>query len=198
MDGWQIFDIERAEDAADEWIIPATFEGLDDDDLQVWVNLRVRTDDDWEQVELLTVEIGAQRVYIGKEWELRVPIPMDAMREIPFAQLIARAQLIAQGHPVEMQGEAWRVPHYATLRNEWPNGDVQAVVKAVADVYHRAVIYGHPAQQAVQEAFTVSRSTAGRMISKARELGMIHVSSVVGRPRRKGTSNDGEDSTRDR
>ena len=56
---------------------------------------------------------------------------------------------------------------------------------------------GKPPKEAVADAFKTSKATAGRMIAKARELGILNVSSVGGRPKAKGTGN-GEESTKRR
>lgn len=104
----------------------------------------------------------------------------------PYTSLLTQAWLHVSEEPGHLPSAGDL--DFSALREEWPDGNIVEVSKGVGAVHRNALAHGEPAQKAVQDTFNVSRSTAGRMIAKARELGFIHVKGVAGRPR-KGTEN---------
>lgn len=125
------------------------------------------------------------------------------LRAIPYGQLTAMAEpflndLIGSSYTVSAPTEPDVLSErfdFEALRKEWPKGDLSKVSAAVAEVYLSAIGLGTPPKEAVADAFKTSTATAGRMIAKARELGILNVSSVGGRPKAKGTDH-GEESTK--
>lgn len=175
----------RDEDTPSEYTIEAWKEG--DGNVAIFANLRVREFDNPTRLELIGVEIGGMHTGTpgSTEMTFEVPVPVEEIRDLPYSQLIARAQLLLGGRGF---GDALDLSiediSFDELRKEWPKGDVDAVSRAVGVVYRLSIVDGQPAQKSVQKAFGVSRATAGRMISKARELGYIAVQGVTGRPRK--------------
>lgn len=127
------------------------------------------------------------------------------LRAIPYGQLTAMSEYaivdMLNGDPrafAPTEPEVLLETYdFDELKKQWPKGDLVKVSTAVADVYISAIGFGKPPKPAVAEAFNTSTATAGRMIAKARELGILNVSSVGGRPKAKGTDN-GEESTKRR
>lgn len=76
---------------------------------------------------------------------------------------------------------------------EWPNGDLRKVFGPVATVYNDAVARQQPATKAVADYMEVSRATAGRIISKAREAGYQLASPVPYAGKRKRDHEQGDD-----
>lgn len=72
--------------------------------------------------------------------------------------------------------------NYKELRKQWPKGDINAVCHAVAEIYVNALNSGLPPKVAVMKAFNTPPATAGRMIAKARELGILKTANIGGRP----------------
>lgn len=86
--------------------------------------------------------------------------------------------------------------NYTALREHWPDGDKrELLLSAVQHVYNRSVERQQPARKAVADRFQVSRATAGRMISAARESGRELRSPAPYPGKRKGTRTDGEATT---
>lgn len=177
-----------------------------------WVTLWGREPESSGAAELIGVEAGAMQSSYGMGMgplKRDRPIPTDVLRGIPYAQIMARGLfLLSQNGGPERPGDGevsdGEIPaslaltdseYYRSLRSEWPKGDIGELIGAVGDVYLQAVVAGTPTQKAVQDAFGVSRATAGRMISKARELGHITVQGAVGRPRKKRDDDNGKDRT---
>lgn len=149
---------------------------------RAWLQVVLTTFFDGECRDLSIQKIEAT-VLTEKDQIGETLLPHGLMRDFPYNEILSKAALqIQEIHPPEDGSN--EASNFHQLRNEWPNGDLEAVSKAVAGEYHLATLTGQPAQQAVAEAFNVSRSTAGRMIAKARELGKIQVKGVVGRPRK--------------
>ena len=71
---------------------------------------------------------------------------------------------------------------YKELRKQWPKGDINEVCHAVAEIYNNAIEQGIHVKAAMSTSFGVSTATAGRMIAKARELGILKTVNVGGRP----------------
>ena len=62
---------------------------------------------------------------------------------------------------------------YKDLAKEWPKGDLEKLSHAVAEVYTSAIRNDEPPTQAVAKAFKKHYRTAIRMVTKARELGIL-------------------------
>lgn len=195
MSNWEIYEV-RPADNGSEYIIEAWHFVDDQAGLSVWANLRVRESGNPNQLELIGVEIGGMH-YVPMETiqQFEVPIPVDEIRSLPYAHLISRAQLLLGYKEIDEDAPdvSLNDVDLKALREEWPRGDVESVANTVGVLYRMAIADGSPAQKVVQDAFDVSRATAGRMISKARELGYIRVQGVVGRPRK--GNNNGKDRT---
>ena len=117
----------------------------------------------------------------------------EAVRTLPVASLVTQVELdFSDDLPLDDA-----LPDWASLRAEWPKGDLTKVLPEVARLYNTAAAHNWGRQERVQAAFDVSKATAGRMIAKARELGYIRISGAVGRPKAKGTDH-GEEETTDR
>ena len=83
----------------------------------------------------------------------------------------AIAEELDKRFPVE-KDSALRGSSMETLREEWPNGsNLEKLLMMVRISYNRAVQRNLPPTKHVASAFNVSRSTASRMIAKAREEG---------------------------
>lgn len=83
----------------------------------------------------------------------------------------AIAEALDKRFPVE-KDSALRGSSLAQLREEWPNGsNLEKLLMMVRVSYNRAVQRNLPPTKHVASAFDVSRSTASRMIAKAREEG---------------------------
>ncbi|MGJ0183898.1 hypothetical protein [Corynebacterium glyciniphilum] len=110
----------------------------------------------------------------------------DLLRSVPFrrlfsqasAELLVRSQVSDQ---VPADAVPGFLPDFREMRSEWPKGDTRQVARWAGYVYATAVADGQPANKAVEEAFGVSRTTAKRMVTLARELGFL-ADSVVGAP----------------
>lgn len=133
----------------------------------------------------------------------QIPADSDLLRGVPFRRLMTQAaadlrererEHIEHGQqtlPVDFFGG--EVPDFRALRAEWPKGDTERVASWAGHLYAAAVADGQPANRAVEDAFGVSRTTAQRMIARARELGFL-ADDVVGAPvpsrTRKGHDNE--------
>lgn len=84
---------------------------------------------------------------------------MSADLRVPLSQLTQQATPATAHEDV------------ASLREEWPNGDLHRLYRELTDIYNGAMSIRTPARNAVANAFGVSRATAGRMIAAAREAG---------------------------
>lgn len=121
----------------------------------------------------------------------QIPADSDLLRGVPFRRLMTQAaasirererEHLEHGQqtlPVDFFGG--EVPDFRALRAEWPKGDIDKVASWAGHLYATAVADGQPANRAVEDAFGVSRTTAQRMIARARDRGFL-ADDVVGAP----------------
>lgn len=155
-----------------------------------WVHAEFWVDRDGIRITQLTLEPNSP--YTGD-------IDGQFLRAVSIPSCKAAIMtVIEERYPIQRRDIPGEVD-WSRWREEWPNGDqLDMLLKLVTVVYNKAVDREQPARMAVANQFGVSRATAGRMISAAREAGNKLRSPAPYPGKRKGTSNDGEDSTRDR
>lgn len=101
------------------------------------------------------------------------PLTVDAflLRDLPLTSLLAQARMELAGHTASVtDGDT---PNFRELANEWPKGDIDEVARWAGHIYLSAIRDGIPANKAVQDAYGMTRSTAQRVIKRARTLGHI-------------------------
>lgn len=146
------------------------------------------------------LRIIATSVELAESKDVNTGISSGRLKEIPYGHLtfLALSSLRHPSRAKEIYGiqdssalgkpeDVRRRHDFDALRKEWPKGDVPKVSKAVADVYESSTAIGLPPKKEIADYFSVSTATAGRMIAKARELGMLHSQSAVGRPKKGST-----------
>lgn len=175
MDQWELWNFEDNPDGTfTVFAAPKDADALP----HLSAEMTVRLNDG--KIELLALTLHKQ----GMRNSDLCPVTPKEVREFPLVQLLNQAEIaLSCDSQNDLDDSA---VNYAALRKEWPKGDVDKVCKAVADLYHHAATINIGRQEVIEAAFEVSKATAGRMIAKARELGYIHVSSAVGRPKKQG------------
>lgn len=175
MDQWELRDFEDNPDGTF-----TVFAAPKDADALPYLSADVTVRLNDGKIELLALTLHKQ----GMRNSDLYPVTPKEVREFPLVQLLNQAEIALSGD--SQNGADAGLVNYAALRKEWPKGDVDKVCRAVADLYHHAATINIGRQEVIEAAFEVSKATAGRMIAKARELGYIHVSSAVGRPKKQG------------
>lgn len=194
MNEWSLLEVEALKDHPGHYF--AQFFG--DGEVELVVGITLRRDEN-EQTRIVYTSVSH-----APTAEKRPGLSPGTLRAIPYGQLTAMAEpyihdlaqsdsysITAPTEPDVMR----ELFDFDALRSEWPKGDLHKVSNAVAEVYVSAIGFGEPPKPAVAEAFKTSLTTAGRMITKARELGILNVSSVGGRPKAKGTHNGKKETT---
>lgn len=105
--------------------------------------------------------------------ETRNTIPVDSflLRDLPLASLLAQARMEISGTTASIdEGDT---PDFREIAKEWPKGDIDEVARWAGHIYLSAIRDGIPANKAVQDAYGMHRSTAQRVIKRARMLGVI-------------------------
>lgn len=201
MNEWLLWEIESTKDSPDHYEVE--FRGSGTPNVALILLLQAKPG---SNAQILSVYLHPELIPGTNETVDSNPILTPArLREIPYGRLTAMAQpfidqLRQSGHQMMMPTPPDALHDFFdfdALKAEWPKGDLAAVSDAVSGVYEAALSVGEPPKTAVAEAFKTSLTTAGRMIAKARELGILNVSSVGGRPKAKGTDN-GQESTKRR
>lgn len=154
-----------------------------------WVTVEFWIDYAGLRITQLTVEVDTPRGDIDGQMLRSISIP--ATKDAILAWIHERLPIERRDAPNSVDWVKWR--------DQWPNGEKRdMLLSLVAAVYNRAIDGEQPPTQHVAKRFQVSRATAGRMVAAAREAGKNLRSPAPYPGKRKGTSNDGEDSTRDR
>lgn len=110
------------------------------------------------------------------------PVTSEALRAIPVARL-TRAYAERNIDSYDAEGQPAAAPqmipaHLAELRAAGP---VDETLETVAHLYRRAAVLGDAPRVAVEEAFSLPRSTAGRWITLARQRGHLAPSEGTGK-----------------
>lgn len=128
------------------------------------------------------------RIYVDPD-DPRGYLTADAflLRDLPLKSLLAQARMDIDSVPTLVGGK--NVPAFMELAKEWPKGDVDEVARWAGHIYLSAIRNGNPANKAVQDAYGMSRSTASRVIRRARMLGYIPADIVAPPAPGRGTSN---------
>lgn len=111
-----------------------------------------------------------------------LPLFARELSRVPYTRLLAQAAVELNRADNFTPDDPDNLPDFHAMRAEWPNGQrVDEVVMWAANLYTRAVVEGQAATKAVEDAFGVSKSTAKRMIARARDRGYL-TDDVVGAP----------------
>ncbi len=149
---------------APEVRIPSRFSGnIQDDDLPYDIALEVA----FEDGRFLCETLHCHRKPGGP------PVKTELIRQLPVAELV---RLLASEHrvrvtepsPGELVVEPFDLPEPRTQ-----DGPTEEVLANVALVYRFAFTTGESPTKAVVDHFKVSRATAGRWVSMARDLGFL-------------------------
>lgn len=182
MSKWEVVEYERL--PGDNFIAYAQTPSTPEGDI-LGADLYFQMEDGHPVLIKILIENEKMR---GGEYSRLTP---EAVRTLPVASLVTQVELdFSDDLPLDDA-----MPDYASLRAEWPKGDLTKVLPEVARLYNTAAAHNWGRQERVQAAFDVSKATAGRMIAKARELGYIRISGAVGRPKAKGTDHGEEEAT---
>lgn len=183
---WEIVDYERK--PGDQFIVHAVATpGTVDAGHYPGAEMLFHMDDGHPVLVSLTIEDTKQK---AGEYNRLAP---ELVRTFPVATFATQVELALAGQSSVDDA----LPDHEALRREWPKGDLDKVSKEVARLYNLAAAENLARQQFVADTFEVSKATAGRMISKARELGHIRISGAAGRPKQKDRS-DGTQTPRRR
>lgn len=182
MNEWSLLEVEALENAPGYYL--ASFLGEGSPHLDVVLTLysppKARAQIERCEVSISAINADGDRLSPGR------------LRAIPFGQLTAMSEPFifdlenSGGFTLTSPAETDVLEEsydFEELRKEWPKGDLNKFSNAVADVYLSAIANSTPPKNAVAERFSTSKATAGRMIAKARDLGILNVSSVGGRPK---------------
>lgn len=111
-----------------------------------------------------------------------LPLFARELSRVPYTRLLAQAAVELNQTEDFTPEDPDDMPDFHALRAEWPNGQrADEVALWAGNLYTRAVVDGHAATKAVEDAFGVSKSTAKRMIARARDRGYL-ADDVVGAP----------------
>lgn len=193
MSNWELLDVE-AHPSMGKPFFSARFIDRGDPDLHIDLCIMLTPQ--------RQAKVVSTAVELVSEADNERGIPAGRLRSIPYGELTLKV-LGRLNHPAVRArglgniGQPQHEYDYRELRQQWPNGDVERVSKAVADSYTAAITSGQPPKPTIAERFEVSTSTASRMIAKARELGFLRAQSVGGRPKQKDRS-DGTQTPRRR
>lgn len=111
-----------------------------------------------------------------------LPLFARELSRVPYTRLLAQASAELNRTDDFTPEDPDDMPDFHALRAEWPNGQrADEVALWAGNIYTRAVVDGHAATKAVEDAFGVSKSTAKRMIARARDRGYL-ADDVVGAP----------------
>lgn len=111
-----------------------------------------------------------------------LPLFAGELSRVPYTRLLAQASAELNQTDDFTPDDPADLPDFHALRAEWPNGQrADEVAMWAGYLYTRAVVDGQAATKAVEEAFGVSKSTAKRMIARARDCGYL-ADDVVGAP----------------
>lgn len=106
-------------------------------------------------------------------------ISSSTLRQLPLSRLANEATTKLREYYGSTFGRGIKpiptVPEHVI--NEWPRGNTSLVLEWVRDVYQAALNAGVPPTRTVSEQFGVSRDRAAYMVRRARELGVLQVSS---------------------
>jgi len=100
------------------------------------------------------------------------PVTSDGLRDVPVASLLRQAaqQMLVGLEDVDDDSSGALVDDVQGLLND---AQSETRLRAIARSYRVAALLGDPPTQAVADAFGVARSTAGRWIAQAREMGVL-------------------------
>ncbi|WP_313094395.1 DUF6214 family protein [Corynebacterium variabile] len=111
-----------------------------------------------------------------------LPLFARELSRVPYSRLLAQATVDLSRTDDFTPDDPDDLPDFHALRAEWPNGQrADEVALWAGNLYTRAVVDGQAATKAVEDAFGVSKSTAKRMIARARDSGYL-ADDVVGAP----------------
>ncbi|MGP5432475.1 DUF6214 family protein [Corynebacterium variabile] len=111
-----------------------------------------------------------------------LPLFARELSRVPYTRLLAQAAVELNRADNFTPDDPDNLPDFHAMRAEWPNGQrADEVALWAGNLYTRAVVDGHAATKAVEDAFGVSKSTAKRMIARARDRGYL-ADDVVGAP----------------
>lgn len=103
------------------------------------------------------------------------PVKTELIRKLPVAQLV---RLVAGGHLFQVQESSPGKCAVEPLNLPEPRageGPTEDVLRDVALTYRFAFAAGEPPTKTVMHHFEISRATAGRWVSMARELGYLGI-----------------------
>lgn len=182
MNDWSLLEVEAVDGSPGYYVATYFGEGTPLLDVEITFYQQPGT-----RAEIARCEVGTSAIE-----PTRGKITPGRLRAIPYGQLTAMVEPfiieLETSGGFTVSGPAHddvleELYDFQELRKEWPKGDLTKVSTAVADVYLSAIGNGTPPKNDVAERFNTSKATAGRMIAKARELGILKVSSVGGRPK---------------
>lgn len=131
-----------------------------------------------------------------------VHLTSTMLREIPLARICSDALPELKAYWGSFFGAGVSLDEVPTVPQKvidnWPNGDTRSVFEWVRTVYEAALKFNMPPTKTVAEKFGMSYARGAYLVRRARETGVLQVSSANDPTKRKRTSNDGKDSTRDR
>lgn len=108
-----------------------------------------------------------------------VDVTGELLRKVPVQRLMHPARYtlwlpkpksLVNTVTTPAQFSGWVPDH---IKEQWPNGKVEAVLDTVVMMYRIAETVGDAPVQNIVNGFGVSRATASRMVARAREAGLL-------------------------
>lgn len=158
--------------------------------LRVPTPLIVTLIDGYQVVARVEPEVLAGRLLITDLQVTRLPggtpVTVDGIRNLPLAAMVHAAGVYVRDEPGDgpeddpalLNSEHLTPENVARMTKAGPTPET---LYAVAFVYRRAVATSEPPTRAIEEAFQLSRSKAGRWIALARDAGYLGKSEGAGK-----------------
>ena len=165
MSDWKFVEVNETNDDGFTWYEVIAYNDILDAIMKVVASEELATPGASPLIDSINVTPGESSLFLKPDAFL--------LRDIPLNRIISQASYEITTRKNVAAEMIESIPNFQALATEWPKGDIDEVAKWAGYIYLNAIKSGKPANKAVQDAYGMTRSTAQRVIKRARMIGAI-------------------------